>query len=626
MAVKGPYEYPHYYICLSTDTKPTNNVVVGDELFESNTKLWYIYDGSTWRQKPSAILSMTTSTDPAGTPTFAAVTTAIVDAYSGVIITTTTTGNAQTIQSPTVTTAGKIFTVVNNDTSTNSIAVNGITITAGEAQSFIWDGSAWGPTDLGITAIPVTVVQGGTGLTTITDHGVMLGSGTSAVTPLAAASTGEILCGLTGADPVFLDNTKTYELHIDGARADSYTEDGSTMRPFKTVLAALAVTNADVGKSWVLKVSPGTYADNITITGPRYMRIEAQGGVTLSGTILINSGVGAYDRIEFVGQVEGPRAEKGPGLTISGAMTAVRTDDSLIYIGFHGCYITGAFATTTNGTWVVQYENCRVNGAITGTFSAFTGTAPNQSSILIESYGFNEFVGTISGITALYNCNGSDFYCTINTVPEFANSFRHCTFAGAVSIIPQVGADSALIYVDAVSYKQLKARTPTITGATYSHVDGGLMIGATTEIPVGGGDGTNPVWTTATGSGAPVRATSPDIVTPTVTVPIITHTAADAIPAAQMKGQFHIVNGAYAPTLPTAAVGYSAIFMAQTAAVFSLDPVTGTDVLYLNGTALAAGNKVTSDGTIRATCSVRCLIVGFYEVTALQGLFIDGGA
>lgn len=61
--------------------------------------------------------------------------------------------------------------------------------------------------------------------------------------------------------------------------------------------------------------------------------------------------------------------------------------------------------------------------------------------------------------------------------------------------------------------------------------DGGLVIGnaaaavevvaagATTEILVGGGASTAPVWTTATGSGAPVRATSPTLVTPLLGTP-----------------------------------------------------------------------------------------------------------
>lgn len=93
------------------------------------------------------VLTMTTATDPALN---AAVTTAIIDAYSGNIITLTAGGNAQTLEDPTDTDAGKKFTVVNHSTSgANTIEVNGITLSATEAQSFIWDGAAWVP----ITAI-----------------------------------------------------------------------------------------------------------------------------------------------------------------------------------------------------------------------------------------------------------------------------------------------------------------------------------------------------------------------------------------------------------------------------------------------------------------------------------------
>jgi len=47
----------------------------------------------------------------------------------------------------------------------------------------------------------------------------------------------------------------------------------------------------------------------------------------------------------------------------------------------------------------------------------------------------------------------------------------------------------------------------------------GVAAGATTEILVGGGASAVPVWTTATGSGAPVRATSPTLVTPNLGTP-----------------------------------------------------------------------------------------------------------
>lgn len=49
---------------------------------------------------------------------------------------------------------------------------------------------------------PMPVDEGGTGATTLTDHGVLLGSGTAAITPLAAMTNGQLVIGSTGADPV----------------------------------------------------------------------------------------------------------------------------------------------------------------------------------------------------------------------------------------------------------------------------------------------------------------------------------------------------------------------------------------------------------------------------------------
>jgi len=65
----------------------------------------------------------------------------------------------------------------------------------------------------------------------------------------------------------------------------------------------------------------------------------------------------------------------------------------------------------------------------------------------------------------------------------------------------------------ATAYGLIAAGT-TATGAQQT-----LAAGATTEVLVGGGAAALPVWTTATGSGAPVRATSPTLVTPALGTP-----------------------------------------------------------------------------------------------------------
>jgi len=57
-----------------------------------------------------------------------------------------------------------------------------------------------------LTGDQVTVAEGGTGLATITDHGVMLGSGTGAVTPTAVGATNQVFIGQSAADPIWSDD------------------------------------------------------------------------------------------------------------------------------------------------------------------------------------------------------------------------------------------------------------------------------------------------------------------------------------------------------------------------------------------------------------------------------------
>jgi hypothetical protein len=49
----------------------------------------------------------------------------------------------------------------------------------------------------------LTVTNGGTGAATLTNHGVLIGAGTGIVTQLGVAATGAVLLGVTGADPAF---------------------------------------------------------------------------------------------------------------------------------------------------------------------------------------------------------------------------------------------------------------------------------------------------------------------------------------------------------------------------------------------------------------------------------------
>jgi len=77
----------------------------------------------------------------------------------------------------------------------------------------------------------LTVAAGGTGVSALTDHCVFVGSGTTAVTILTVGGANEILCGAAGADPSFralVDADVPAILTLAGSTIDSSAIGGST--------------------------------------------------------------------------------------------------------------------------------------------------------------------------------------------------------------------------------------------------------------------------------------------------------------------------------------------------------------------------------------------------------------
>jgi hypothetical protein len=172
-----------------------------------------------------------------------------------------------------------------------------------------------------------------------------------------------------------------------------------------------------------------------------------------------------------------------------------------------------------------------------------------------------------------------------------------------------------------------------------------------------GSAGQAPTWCSVTGTGDVVLATSPTLVTPTlgaatatsinkvaVTAPatsatvtiidgttfsnaktIVAHSATESTTAPYCYGHFHTVTGAYAVTLPTAVAGMHLTFHATTAAVYSVNPAD-TDVITLSGTALTAGNRITTDGS--AGCQIELISIsnGTWTTRHMNCVVIDGGA
>jgi hypothetical protein len=70
---------------------------------------------------------------------------------------------------------------------------------------------------------PIGVASGGTGRATLTAHGVLVGEGTTAINQTAVGTTGQMLLGVTGADPAFGNNPTITGGTINGAAIGGVT-------------------------------------------------------------------------------------------------------------------------------------------------------------------------------------------------------------------------------------------------------------------------------------------------------------------------------------------------------------------------------------------------------------------
>ena len=93
----------------------------------------------------------------------------------------------------------------------------------------------------------LTVANGGTGASTLTDHGVLVGSGTDAVTVLAVGANNQVLRGATGADPAFgalVDADIPDSITV--TNYDTKAESAATYGTLASIFASVDVATAPV--------------------------------------------------------------------------------------------------------------------------------------------------------------------------------------------------------------------------------------------------------------------------------------------------------------------------------------------------------------------------------------------
>ena len=260
----------------------------------------------------------------------------------------------------------------------------------------------------------IPVSKGGTGATSLTDGGVLLGSGTGAVTAMGVLSDGQMIVGDGTTDPV--------------------AESGATLR-----------TSIGLG-------SIATQAsDSVSITGGSITGITdltvADGGTGASsltdGGVLLGSGTGAITAMAVLGDGEmivgdgttDPVAESGATLRTSIGVAIgsdVQAFDADTLKADTADNLTAGFSTTvhdagtkSSGTYTPDQDDGNIQKAVNG--GAHTLAPTVDDCAVIIQYTNNASAGTIttSGFTLvdgddISTTNGDDFFFYLTKANGFS--------------------------------------------------------------------------------------------------------------------------------------------------------------------------------------------------------------
>lgn len=225
----------------------------------------------------------------------------------------------------------------------------------------------------------LSVGQGGTGRQTLTNHGVLVGAAAAAISQTAAGTTGQMLLGVTGADPAFGNNPTITGGTIDGAVIGGTTPAAGTF----TNLTASGTLAGFAGRLLNTRVlGAGTYTPT---AGTNSVIVEVVGGGGAGGGAAANNGSGGGGGSGSFARARFTSAFSGVTVTLGAAGTP----------GAAGANNGGAGGTTTFGALV----SCPGGGGGTGT--------ANSVSASFAAGGAAGVAPTISGGTPLVSTAGT---------------------------------------------------------------------------------------------------------------------------------------------------------------------------------------------------------------------------
>lgn len=322
---------------------------------------------------------------------------------------------------------------------------------------------------------PQVVVEGGTGAQALTDHGILVGSGTSAVTALAVGTDGQLAIGATGADPAFATVTSSDSLL-------TLTGGANTL----DIVAQNAVSSSAVLTDYLVVCGNGGSRD-----------VQSIAAIGSAGQVLTSNGAGALPTFQdsSTGDVSGPVSSTDNALARWDGTSGDTLQDSTVIVSDNGemtnasqpaflAYLASADTNVTGNSTIFFLGDTDLGTTLTEVFDQnadFTPGASGGASFVAPVTGRyclkmtvqTGAIGSSTGAVPRITTSNRDYYQYIGC-SLMSNSGNQVQY-NVIAIADMDATDTAKF---GVSVTGIGADTADVLGAatqTYTNVAGYLI-------------------------------------------------------------------------------------------------------------------------------------------------------
>jgi trimeric autotransporter adhesin len=321
------------------------------------------------------------------------------------------------------------------------------------------------------------VAGGGTGATTLTNHGVLLGQATGAIVATTAGTSGQILLGSTNADPAFITPTQGTGL--------SLTANATTLQYGLTI--PVAVSSGGTGLTSLTQYSllvgsgagtPSMIAQPATVGIP-LVSAASGNNPTYSTAVVAGGGTGAVTFTSngvLLGNGTDPIFATAAGTT------------GTVLVGNTGAAPTFTATPSVTSITISEAPSLATDGANKAYVDSIASGIHIQTAVVAATTGSNlsaAYDNGTSGVLATLTNNGAQAAFTIDSVPSGSlsgqrvlikdqtdttqNGIYTVTTVGTIStnwVLTRVGATAPLVLAQVVQGSLVPITSGTINAST----------------------------------------------------------------------------------------------------------------------------------------------------------------